>query len=88
MIKRMIKHGNSRVLVIDRGIRQLLNIKDNTPLDITTDGHSLIVSPVIDKERRKNLDYALRRSDKKFSQTYKRLAETEDNSESAISNDR
>ena len=45
MIKRLTKHGNSLALVIDKGILGLLRIDAKTPLSITTDGESLVISP-------------------------------------------
>jgi len=45
MIKTLTKHGNSYALVIDKPILDLLKIRPDTPLDIVTDGKSLIVSP-------------------------------------------
>ena len=38
MLKKLTRHGNSLALVIDKGVLELLNIDDQTPLDISTDG--------------------------------------------------
>ena len=46
MIKKLRRHGNSLALVLDRPILELLNITPETPINITTDGHNLILSPV------------------------------------------
>ena len=62
MIKKLTKHGNSLALVIDKGVLELLNIDDKTPLDISTDGKMLIISPVRDEKRRKQFEEALKRS--------------------------
>jgi len=45
MIKKLTRHGNSLALVIDRPILDLLKIDSETQLDISTDGHRLIVAP-------------------------------------------
>ena len=45
MIKTLTKHGNSYALVIDKPILDLLKIRPDTPLSISTNGKSLIVSP-------------------------------------------
>ena len=37
MLKKLTKHGNSLALVIDKGVLELLNIDDTTPLEISTD---------------------------------------------------
>mgnify|MGYP001610718006 CR=1 FL=1 len=53
LIKKLTKHGNSMALVIDKGVLELLEIDDKTPLNISTDGKVLMISPVRDKKRRK-----------------------------------
>jgi antitoxin component of MazEF toxin-antitoxin module len=45
MTKKLIQHGNSAALVIDKAILELLNVKIDTPLEITTDGKNIIISP-------------------------------------------
>lgn len=45
MIKKLVRHGNSLALVIDKPILALLKIDANTPLEITTDGQALTVAP-------------------------------------------
>ena len=75
MIKKLSKHGNSLALVIDRGILELLNIDADTPLEITTDGKTLTISPVRDEERRKKFEEALKATDRKYGRVFKRLAE-------------
>jgi len=74
MIKSLTKHGNSWALVIDRPILELLNIDVETPLDISTDGQALIISPVRDKERREKFQNALNSVNRKYRRTLKRLA--------------
>jgi antitoxin MazE len=44
MIKRLIRHGNSFVLLIDRPILDLLKIRPDTPLEITTNGEHITVA--------------------------------------------
>lgn len=53
MVKKLTKHGNSLALVIDRPILELLKIDSETPLDLTTDGHRLIIAPAEESERRR-----------------------------------
>ena len=75
MIKKLTKHGNSVALVIDRGVLDLLNIDDDTPLDISTDGDVLIVSPVRSTGRRKAFHASLEKTNKRYGRMLKRLAE-------------
>ena len=75
MVKQLSKHGNSLALVIDRSILDLLGIDENTALEISTDGESLIVAPVRDKKRQKRFEQALAASNERFGKALKRLAE-------------
>ena len=75
MVKTLTKHGNSLALVIDRAILELLDIKPNTPLDISTDGEMLFISPVRDADRRKRFEDSLERVNRRYARALKRLAE-------------
>ena len=59
MVKTLTKHGNSLALVIDKAILELLKVDADTPLEISTDGNALIISPVRDKKRREKFTKAL-----------------------------
>jgi len=73
MIKRLTKHGNSLALVIEKAILELLKIDAKTPLEITTDGEVLVISPVRDKKRQKDFEKALKKGNKKYSHALKNL---------------
>ena len=75
MTKTLIKHGNSLALVIDKPILEMLQISADTPLELTSDGDALLVSPVRDKARQKQLRTSLDKINRKFSDDLKRLAE-------------
>ena len=45
IIKKLSAVGNSLALLLDRSILELLGISRNTPLEITTDGVRLIITP-------------------------------------------
>jgi antitoxin component of MazEF toxin-antitoxin module len=75
MIKRLTKHGNSLALVIDRPVLDLLEIDDQTPLSVTTDGKCLIIAPVSDEKRRKAFQNALKKVNKHYDRALKKLAE-------------
>jgi len=74
MIKKLSKHGNSYVLLIEKPIMDLLDIKPESELKIITDGCSLIITPVNDNKRHKKFKTALNASDKRYGNLYKRLA--------------
>lgn len=75
MIKKLVKHGNSHALVIEKPIQELLGITPDTPLTITTDGKRLIISSSEGEERKKAFREALEKGNKKFGRALQRLAE-------------
>lgn len=75
MLKRLTKHGNSFALVIDKAILELLRITPKTPLDISTDGRTLVVSPVSEAKKRKRFNTALEKINQRYGDVLKRLAE-------------
>jgi antitoxin component of MazEF toxin-antitoxin module len=75
MIKKMVRHGNSSALIIDKPIMELLNIDASTPLEISTDGKSIIISPAGDLKRIKKLDNSIKKINTKHHTTLKKLAE-------------
>ena len=50
MIKKLVRHGNSLALVIDKAILELLRIDHDTPLELITDGDVIIIKPERDEE--------------------------------------
>ena len=74
MIKTLVSHGNSAALIIDKPILELLKVDMDTPLEITTDGESLVISPVHDRERGEKFRTALKKVNKKHGKTLKKLA--------------
>jgi len=75
MIKKLTKHGNSLALVIDRAVLDLLKIKVDTPLDISTDGQVLVITPIQDEARQEKFKKALDATNRKYGRALKRLAE-------------
>jgi antitoxin MazE len=71
----LTKHGDSLALVIDQSILNALHIDENTPLDIATDGESLLVVPVRDANRQERFNQALISSNDRLNKSLKRLAE-------------
>jgi antitoxin component of MazEF toxin-antitoxin module len=46
MRKKLLKHGNSLAILIDKQILDLLNINEDTYINIKTDGTNIIIEPV------------------------------------------
>lgn len=75
MIKKLTKHGNSLAIVIDRAVLDLLKIDVDTPLEISTDGQVLVISPVREDVHRDKFKNALESVNRKYGRALKRLAE-------------
>jgi len=76
MIKKMTKHGNSLALVIDRPVLELLKIDADTPLELSTDGRMLMISPVRDPKRRKAFEQALVKTNRRHGRMLRGLADS------------
>lgn len=74
MTKYLTQHGNSAALVIDKPIMELLKITMDTPLEISTDGTNLIISPVRDKTREKKFRAAMSKVNAGHRKTFSKLA--------------
>ena len=74
MIKHLTLHGNSSALIIEKPILELLNITQDTSLEISTDGKNLIISPVSDAKREKKIKLALAKINQRHAKTLKALA--------------
>jgi antitoxin component of MazEF toxin-antitoxin module len=74
MTKRLIQHGNSAALVIDKAILDLLNVKIDTPLEITTDGKNIIISPQNDQNSESIILASLEKINQKHSKALRKLA--------------
>ena len=75
MIKKLSKHGDAWTLVIDQSLVDELKIDEDTALEITTDGRTLVVSPVVDEERLRRLEEIMASVNSRYEKTFKRLAE-------------
>ena len=74
MIKKLVAHGNSVALIIDKPILELLKVDPGTPFEIATDGRSLIISPVSAATRVRKFGAALKKVNKVHGQTLEKLA--------------
>ena len=75
MRKTLTRHGNSLALVIEKPILELLGADGETLFDVTTDGQVLILSPVMDTERREAFRTALDKVNTRYPKALKKLAE-------------
>lgn len=75
MQKTLIRHGNSLALIIDKPILEMLQITADTPLELTTNGDQILISPIRDSDRKKKLQAALDKINTEFGDDLQRLAE-------------
>lgn len=73
MLKTLTKHGNSYALIIDRAILELLKITPETPLEVSTDGKMLTITPA--PKRRARVQAALAETNRRYGRALKKLAE-------------
>jgi len=76
MIKRLIQHGNSAALIIDKPILDLLRIKPETLVEVVTDGRSIILSPLPSAEvTEEDIVRSLERVNKRHGATLRKLGQ-------------
>jgi antitoxin component of MazEF toxin-antitoxin module len=75
MIKKLIQHGNSAALVIDKPIMEMLKITNETLFELSTDGKNLILSPQTEGNREINVLHSLEKINKRYGSVLRRLGE-------------
>jgi antitoxin MazE len=51
MKKRLVKHGNSSALVLDKAILKLLDVSEDAEFNITILGNKMLIEPVQDQKK-------------------------------------
>jgi antitoxin MazE len=74
MKKHLTKTGNSLALVIDRPVLEATRIGPETPLEISTDGDVIVISPVRDPLRTEKLRDGMERIHQRYAEVFRRLA--------------
>ncbi|UPT74133.1 MAG: AbrB/MazE/SpoVT family DNA-binding domain-containing protein [Elusimicrobiota bacterium] len=75
MTKQLTRLGNSLALVIDKPILELLGMSAEIPLQLTTDGTSLIVTPVFRYATKEQVDEAIGWVKKNYGEALRRLGD-------------
>lgn len=75
MRKMLAKTGNSYAVILDKPLLEQTGIDENTPLEITTNGDSIVVTPVRDPEDTERFKEMMESIGKRYARTFKRLAE-------------
>ena len=74
MIKTLTKHGNSFALIIDKPILELLKFDPDSPLELSTDGTTLMVRRASADSRAARVGKSLDRVNAKHGKALRRLA--------------
>ena len=75
MTKKLIQHGNSAALVLDKALLDLLKVRMDTPLEVTTDGHNIIISPQNVADAEATILESLERINKKHGSVLRKLGQ-------------
>jgi len=75
MVKKLIQHGNSAALVIDKPIMEMLKISNDTFFELSTDGRNIILSPQTAHNQQYDVIQSLEKINKKYGKILKRLGE-------------
>lgn len=75
MVKKLTKTGNSLALVLDKPILDRLEIDAGTPLEVSTDGDVIVISPVRERRRTARLKRIVEEAHRQYAGVFRRLAE-------------
>ncbi len=75
MVKTLIKTGNSLALVLDRPLLEATGIDASTPLEISTDGDVIVISPQRSTKRNHKIRRVVDRMHERYAGVFRRLAE-------------
>ena len=75
MVKKLIQHGNSAALVIDKPIMEILNITNETTFELSTDGKNLILSPQVEPFKESDIVQSLEKINKEYGTVLRQLGE-------------
>ncbi len=75
MVKRLVRHGDGYALVIDKPLMELLKIDADTPIEISTDGGKLVITPQNGQAEKNDFRKDLEDFGDKYAKMLKRLAD-------------
>ncbi|MGE0454449.1 MAG: AbrB/MazE/SpoVT family DNA-binding domain-containing protein [Vicinamibacteria bacterium] len=71
----MTRTGNSLALVLDRPLLEATGIDASIPVEVSTDGDVIVITPVRARKRTRKLESALEAINVRYAGVFKRLAE-------------
>jgi antitoxin MazE len=75
MRKKLTRTGNSLALVLEKGLLERTGIDSDTPLEISTDGEVIVITPVRSARRTAKLKRVMERAHARYAGAFRRLAE-------------
>ncbi len=75
MRKKLTKTGNSLALVLDKPLLDRVGIDASTPLEVSTDGQVIVISPVRARRRTARLKRVVEEVHRRYGGAFRRLAE-------------
>ena len=75
MTKTLTRTGNSLALVLDKDLLDELGIGADTPLELSTDGDVIVVSPVRPRRVDERLKKVMARAEERYGGVFRKLAE-------------
>lgn len=75
MLKKLTRTGNSLALILDKPLLDHVGIDADTPLEVSTDGRVIVISPARDRRRTKKLKSIAAEAHATYGGVFRRLAE-------------
>lgn len=76
MVKMLTRTGNSLALVLDRELLATTRIDADTPLEVSTDGDVIVVTPVRGKKRKARLKAVVAEAHERYGGVFRKLAKS------------
>ena len=75
MLKKLTRTGNSLALVLDKRLLDQVGIDADTPLEVSTDGQIIVISPVRGRRRTAKLKAVVAETHARYGGVFRRLAD-------------
>ncbi len=75
MLKKLTKTGNSLALVLDKALLEQVGIDANTPLEVSSNGQVIVISPVRHRRRIAKLKRIVTEAHRDYGGVFHRLAD-------------
>ena len=76
MLKKLTKTGNSLALVLDKPLLDRAQIGADTPLEVSTDGDVIVITPVRDRRGTARLKRIVAEAHRQYGGVFTRLADS------------